>query len=479
MKNKYDVIIIGSGLAGLVCGCYLAKNKLKVAIIEKHDRVGGYCSSFKRKNFTFDVGIHYFGAFRKSGELGRLYSEFNLDEYVKIKFLKNLDKVIMPNKSFLIKKNPKDTISEFKKKFPLERDKIDAFFDFIFNKNFLDLFGSIRKKNFRDILDSFFDDEELKSGFEILLGNLGLPGNKISAVAAIALYKEFIFDGGYVFNGGTQAFSDALRSSFKAHGGDLLLSNEVKKIVCEDSKVSGVALEGGIYISSNVVVSNIDATRTFTNLLDIETEASKVANSLVPSPSAFGVYLGLNTDISKIVRDKCTIWKFSSLNISELYGNVDSLTFKSDLDYIVAMFPSLHDSTLAPKNKSTMQLLILAPFKSKTFWENNKALVAKKMLDKAKEIIPNLDNFIEVIELATPYSFFKYTYNRNGSIYGWASTPEQISQSLMPTKTQIPGLFLCGHWVTGGLGQGGVASVVTSGRIAASKVLFYLKGYKK
>lgn len=476
MKNKYDVIIIGSGLAGLVCGCYLAKNKFKVIIIEKHDRVGGYCSSFKRKKFTFDVGIHYFGAFRKLGELGRLHSEFNLGEYVRMKYLKNLDKVIMPNKSFLIKRNSKDTISEFKKKFPSEKDQLDLFFNFIFNKNFLDLFGSIRKKTFRDILDSFFEDEELKAGFEILLGNLGLPGNKISAVAAIALYKEFIFDGGYVFGGGTQAFSDALRSSFRSYGGDLLLSSEVKNISLKYSKISGVVLNDGKNISSNVVVSNSDATRTFVNLLDAKTDESKVVNSLIPSPSAFGVYLGLNIDISRVIKDKCTIWKFSSLDISGIYDNVDNLIFKKDLDYVVAMFPSLHDSTLAPKNKSTMQLLVLAPYKSKSFWDNNKSLVTKKILNKAKEIIPDLDNFIEVIEVATPHSFFKYTYNRDGSIYGWASTPEQISQSLMPTRTQIPGLFLCGHWVTGGLGQGGVASVVTSGRIAASKVIFYLRG---
>ena len=55
IDNKYDVIIIGAGIGGLVCGCYLVKAGLKVLIVEKHYQVGGYCTSFKRKGFTFDA----------------------------------------------------------------------------------------------------------------------------------------------------------------------------------------------------------------------------------------------------------------------------------------------------------------------------------------------------------------------------------------------------------------------------------------
>ena len=49
--NKYDVIIIGAGIGGLTCGCYLAKAGLKVLIIEQHNKPGGYCTSFERKGY--------------------------------------------------------------------------------------------------------------------------------------------------------------------------------------------------------------------------------------------------------------------------------------------------------------------------------------------------------------------------------------------------------------------------------------------
>ena len=50
-KNMYDVIVIGAGISGLVCGCYLAKAGLRVLIVEQHNKPGGYCTSFKRKGF--------------------------------------------------------------------------------------------------------------------------------------------------------------------------------------------------------------------------------------------------------------------------------------------------------------------------------------------------------------------------------------------------------------------------------------------
>ena len=54
-NDIYDAIIIGAGISGLVCGCYLAKAGMKVLIAEQHDKPGGYCTSFKREGFTFDA----------------------------------------------------------------------------------------------------------------------------------------------------------------------------------------------------------------------------------------------------------------------------------------------------------------------------------------------------------------------------------------------------------------------------------------
>ena len=55
---QYDVIIVGGGLGGLTSGAKLAREGKKVLLLEQHDRPGGCATTFKRKDFTMEVGLH-------------------------------------------------------------------------------------------------------------------------------------------------------------------------------------------------------------------------------------------------------------------------------------------------------------------------------------------------------------------------------------------------------------------------------------
>ena len=82
--NSYDAIIIGAGIGGLVCGCYLAKAGMKVLIAEQHFKPGGYCTSFKRKGFTFDAAAHSFGGYREGGIVNKVFSELRIEKKIQI-----------------------------------------------------------------------------------------------------------------------------------------------------------------------------------------------------------------------------------------------------------------------------------------------------------------------------------------------------------------------------------------------------------
>ena len=55
---NYDVIIIGAGLGGLTAGAKLARTGKKVLLVEQHNIPGGCATTFKRKDFTVEVGLH-------------------------------------------------------------------------------------------------------------------------------------------------------------------------------------------------------------------------------------------------------------------------------------------------------------------------------------------------------------------------------------------------------------------------------------
>jgi phytoene dehydrogenase-like protein len=80
----YDAIIIGAGISGLVCGCYLAKAGMKVLVCEQHYKPGGYCTSFKKHGFTFDTAAHCFGGYRKGGMTRKIFEDLEIDKKIKI-----------------------------------------------------------------------------------------------------------------------------------------------------------------------------------------------------------------------------------------------------------------------------------------------------------------------------------------------------------------------------------------------------------
>jgi prolycopene isomerase len=190
-----------------------------------------------------------------------------------------------------------------------------------------------------------------------------------------------------------------------------------------------------------------------------------------PSISAFAIYVGLKTDLSKVLKDRCAIWNFFTYDIERCYGNPEHNITAKKMDYFVCTFPSMHDVSLASPGKSTMGIFICAPYKDEVFWNRFKIPLTDRLIDSVVKLIPEIKDGIDVKVIATPYTFYKYTLNRNGAIYGWASTPTQIDRTLFPQDTDIEGLFLAGHWCTNGLGQGGISEVAYTGRRAAKLIM--------
>lgn len=102
--DTYDAVIIGAGISGLVCGCFLAKAGMKVLIAEQHFKPGGYCTSFKRNGFTFDAAAHSFGSYRAGGIMNKVLEDLNLSDRIKIKRYDPSDIIISPRSqvSFLV-----------------------------------------------------------------------------------------------------------------------------------------------------------------------------------------------------------------------------------------------------------------------------------------------------------------------------------------------------------------------------------------
>lgn len=473
IDNKYDAIIIGAGIGGLVSGCYLAKKGLKTLIIEKNNKVGGYCTSFKRGDYTFDVGIRSLSECGEKSRITKILKDLQLEKEMEIIRTKTNEIVITPDYKINFGIERESVIEELTKHFKREAKDIVNFIDYLLNTPFVDLFTELKDKTFDYLLKKYFTDGKLKSILKIFLGSLGLPSHKASALVGAILYRDQLLNGGYYIKGGMQTFSDKFAKKFKEFGGVVLLSNEVEKIILKDNIAHGVRLKTGAFIESNYVISNADATHTFLNMLgenELNTAFREKLRKLIPSSSAFVTYIGLKKKINDFFDNFSGIWYFSNYNIDNIYNRLSEGTVDEDAEYIYLASPSIRDNDMAPKIGESIFLILWAPYVNKEYWNENREKITENIIKRTEEIIPNLSRNIVVKETASPITLEKYTLNYKGSVRGWAPLPSQSIRKSISEKTPIENLYLVGHWSIR-YAPGGVAMAMTSGHNAAKSIL--------
>ena len=474
---KYDVVIVGAGVGGLACANYLAKAGLAVLLLERHAIPGGYAGSFRKKGFYFDAAAHYLSSCRESGQVGRLIQDHNLSQFLQLERVDPSDTLLFPSGPVEIAATPSEFASNLSKVFPRDRKGIHDLFKYLQDTPATQLYVDLKTKLFSQVLDEFLQDYRLKAHLEILLGNIGAPASRASALSAAFLFREYIFDGGYYPKGGMQQFCDALTKRFSSYGGDIALGMPARGLIIKDGAIKGVLVRGGLSVECSHVVANCDPFQLVTELINgsagnaLAEYKTKLEQGL-PSISAFMLHIGLSTSLENRIPYRGCIWYSPTFDIQSCFSNwMDGeVDFKND-GFIFASFPSAHNPDLAPEGKSSVQLITGATFRSPEYWDQNSERLADAIIQRAERFIPNLSRDIEFRLVATPQTLRKYTMNHAGAMYGWAPIPKQVGQGRALDHLPIRGLSLVGHWAGPPAGTGGIPMAVYTGRNVASRLL--------
>ena len=259
IKSKYDVVVLGAGIAGLICGTFLAKQGKKVLIIEQHSIPGGYCTSFKRKGFVFDAAVHHIGGCGKWSVVGRCLKE--LDININFLQLDPMDSIHFPSFSIDVPAEIDDYVNLLKERFPSEREQLSLFF-----KEFIRLyratFSTEKHKmlikyqdlTYKEMLDNFFTDEHLKMTLSAQWGYIGSPPHEVSAIGMCQMLVNYLKDGAYFPVGGTQNFADTITQKFIDYGGHIMLSSSVEGMLTDGNIIKGVTTKKGGDIPADIFV---------------------------------------------------------------------------------------------------------------------------------------------------------------------------------------------------------------------------------
>jgi phytoene dehydrogenase-like protein len=428
---------------------------MTVLVVEQHDKPGGYCTSFKRQGFIFDAAAHSFGSYREGGNFRQIVNDLGIDKIIKIIRFNPSDIIFAPDFKITFWNETKDTINHLVNIFPKEESSIKKYYDFYNNQTSADQSENIKLKDktFASVLNSFFINNALMSAISLpVLGNGGLPPTLMHAFTGTRIFHEFLIDGGYYPEGGMQEIPNALAYTIQQNHGTMLYKRLVKKILIKSNVAIGVELDNNETIYAKYIVSACDVTQTYKTLLGEVIVDEKIINKLEtiePSMSTFTLYLGIDKPFQGLPREGTNIWYLPHYDLDRLFNEL----MLGDLNNFGGggfMFRVSPD-------KKTILAFCGAPYKTSSFWKQNKKKIATDFLSRIEKLIPNLKDHIVYFDAATPHTLYRYTLNYRGANYGWAPLQSQLFDPDFRQKTTIKGLYLTGHWTAQTHGIPGVS----------------------
>lgn len=472
-QNGRKVVIIGAGIAGLSASVYALKCGYQVEIMEMHDMAGGLAMSWRRGPYTFETCLHWLVGSRPNGEFHSQWQEIldiekltfvNPAEFVQIEtesgdslsIYTNVDRL----EAELLRRAPQDgaairdlshsirALGKFRILDP-SGGLADNWLNMLRDLPVFPLLGKLSKISGKEY-GSRFTDPLLRGFFSN--GDIG----KMSAIAMI-LSLAWMNSGnaGYCI-GGSQAMIRLIEDKIKELGGKIRFNARVERVLVEHDVAVGVQLTGGETIKADWVISAADGHATIFDLLGGQ-YVDAATRKMYDEKELFASYLQVSLGIARDLSEQPPMFT----RILESPMMVDPETELTNVGFRFFHF----DPSFAPPGKTAVTCIL--PTRNFKYWiglrHDNPAVyhlekhrVADAVIGMLEKRIHGVREAIEIIDVSTPATVFRYTGNWKGTMEGWLVVP---GDSFKPLPNTLPGLrqfVMVGQWVMpgGGLPSG-------------------------
>ncbi len=494
-ENKH-VAIVGSGLAGLAAACTLASRGYKVTVLEANDWVGGKAALLEENGFRFDMGPTILTLPRV---LTRIFEEAGEDINASLD-LRRLD----PQwRCFFDDGSHLDLVESIE---DMARD-IGAYSHTESDGNGYVSFQALSKKLYEiservffwksingilDTIDFRKSAAGIRDFFNLKMGSTvaGAIRGKVSDKRVAQMLDHFVqyvgsspygspavlcsiarmqtHDGVWYPMGGTRAVVEALTALAKRQGVVIRTGCQVAEIIRTGKTATGIRLTGGETIAADAVVSNMDAVRTYRQLIGGDT-AKKFDKARRYEPACSGVvlYLGLNKRYDHLLHHDFVFSNNPEEEFDWIYRKGEPAPDPSC--YIAA--PSRTEPSVAPPGGEALYVLVHTPYlRPHHDWAKMLPTYRQVILDKLKRTagMEDIEQRIVFERILTPQDIHDRYRVLNGAIYGLASHGRFLGAFKPGNRSPyIDGLYLAGGAAHPGPGM---PMVMMSGWIAADSL---------
>ncbi|MDZ4846572.1 MAG: NAD(P)/FAD-dependent oxidoreductase [Chitinophagales bacterium] len=510
VSEKFDAIVIGSGMGGLTTAALLAKDGKKVLVLEKHYTAGGFTHAFKRKNYEWDVGIHYIGAVNKKTRTLRRLFDYVTDSKLEWADMGEVyDRAIFGEKEYRFVKGVDNFKRQMKEYFPAPKDQasIDAYVDLVKKANavsrnyfaekampplvskFTGYFMRSPYMKFADkttleVMRSITDNKQLIGVLTAQYGDYGMPP-ALSSFAIHAMVVSHYFDGGYYPVGGAGRIAETIEPVIKAAGGKIYINADVSEVIVKGNKAIGVKMADGKELYADTIISNAGIINTYRKLIPAEIGKhygmADLVKKVTPSAAHVSLYIGLQHTAKDLNLPKANYWIYPDNydHDENLQNYLDNPDAPLPVTYI--SFPAAKDPEFEKyyPGRSTIEIIGFMPYERFAKWEGTqwnhrgeeyeafKEKLSQKLLEQLYRFEPQVKGKIDVYEMSTPLSTANFVNYARGEIYGINHTPDRFALKFLRPATPVKNLYLTGQDIA----TCGVAGALMSGLLTASAIL--------
>ncbi|WP_455139841.1 phytoene desaturase family protein [Candidatus Hodarchaeum mangrovi] len=485
-NHEKRVIVIGAGLGGLAAAIRMQALGYKVSILEKTDRLGGKASVFKKGNYIFDGGPTAVTAPYLIEELFSLNNE-KMSNFLELKPVKPYFRIYFNDGSHFDYSTIEENIQQIK---AIDSNDAEGYkkmiksIEPIFQKGFMELsdksfesFWSMLKiapallklgayKSVYSYVSKYIKSDKLRMVFSYHPLLIGGNPFKITAIYMLiqAVEKEW---GVWFVRGGTGKLVEELAALFIRMGGNIQLNSEVKEVLFSTKKkVSGVILQNGKILNSNIVISNAPVATTYLKLIPKAKKTRirefKYRHSIY-SMSVFMIYFGTNRLYPDLHLHNIILGKRYKGLIDEIF-NKKQLNQQGDFSAYLYV-PSRIDRSLAPPEGETFYILVPVPNQDSNInWEEEKIPFRNLIMGfLEKNFLPNLSKHLATEKILTPKDFEERYLDYKGAVFSLAPTFTQSAFFRPHNRFEdFTGLYIVGAGTHPG---GGIPGVFSSAKL--------------
>ncbi|MEM1068594.1 MAG: NAD(P)/FAD-dependent oxidoreductase [Planctomycetota bacterium] len=456
--DEYDVVVIGSGLAGMTSANILGRAGHRVLLLEQHYKLGGLATWFLRPGgHTFDVSLHGF----PHGMIKSCRRYWNRDIADRIVQLDNI-RFDNPQFSLTTSFNREDFTHLLTTKFGIEHDTVREFFDTARGMNFYD----DQSTTTRQLFDRFFPGRD--DVVRLLMEPITYANGSTLEDPAITygiVFSNFMSKGVFIYEGGTDDLVKRMKKELESNGVDVRINCGVDKIDVENGRVAAVHSRDR-RIRCRAVVSNANLRTTILKMIGEE----KLDSKFVEETAAVRLN-NSSTQVYMALKEGESIDESSG----DLFFTSTSREFRTDLllsrDITSRTFSFYYPRT-RPEKKKERYAIVSSTNANWSDWAdlNDEDYQASKddlvdtTIDALEKYIPGIRDKIDMAEAATPRTFHHYTWHETGASFGTKFEGLAVSRAL---PQQIGGMY---HAGSVGIIMSGWLGAINYGVIVSNEV---------